>query len=116
MIDSELQVRLEDALGQIKEAIEERGFRFELTRNPDFRWVGRSRVRAGIFLVNTKKTGKQPSPENTKPVAEAVADLMVEGRLLGRVFFYSASTEVELPGGARKPLDHSNLARIFSSV
>ncbi len=116
MTDSELQGRMEDVLGQIKEAVEERGHRFELTRNPDFRWVGRSRVRAGILLINTKKTGKLPTPESTKPVAEAVADMMMEGRLLGRVLFYAANSEIELPGGGRKPLDHSSLAKIFSSV
>ena len=81
---------------------------------PDCRWAGIARLPAGKLLINAQKTGKQPSAESKKPVAEAVADLTLEGRFIARVIFYSASTEVELPGGAHKPLDHSGVAKIFS--
>jgi hypothetical protein len=49
-------------------------------------------------------------------VAEAFADLTLEGRFLARVLFYPDKTEVELPGGARRALDHSGVVKIFSSL
>jgi hypothetical protein len=49
-------------------------------------------------------------------VAEAVADLTLEGRFLGRVFFYAANAEIELPGGAHKALDHAGITKMFSAV
>jgi len=107
---------MDDALGQIKDEIESRGAMLELNKQPDFRWAGLARMPAGKLLINTQKTGKQASPENKKPVAEAIADLTLEGRFLARVLFYSANTEVELPGGAHKPLDHSGVAKIFSAL
>lgn len=116
MTDSELQARMESALQQIKEAIEERGGLLELDMKPDFRWAGVARLPAGKLLINAHKTGKQASPESKKPVAEAVADLTLEGRFIARVIFYSANTEVELPGGAHKALDHSGVAKIFTSL
>jgi len=116
MTDSEILERMEDALQQIREAIEERGALLELNMKPDFRWVGIARLPVGKMLINTFKTGKQASPESKKPVAEAVADLTLEGRLLARILFYAANTEVELPGGAHKPLDHSGISKIFSSL
>jgi len=117
MTDNELQVRMDDALGQIREAIEAKGARLELVKNPDFLWVGMvRRLPSGRLLINTRKTGKQAGPDSTKPVAEAVADLTLEGRLLGRVLFYAAQTEVELPGGVRKPLGRSGVDRIFSFI
>src|SRR5271157_1940024 len=100
MTDSELLERMDDALQQIKEAIEARGALLELDMKPDFRWAGIARLPAGKLLINTHKTGKQAAPESKKPVAEAVADLTLEGRLLARVLFYATNTEVELPGGA----------------
>lgn len=116
MTDSELKARMESALQQIKEAIEERGGLLELDMKPDFRWAGVARLPAGKLLINAHKTGKQASPESKKPVAEAVADLTLEGRFIARVIFYSANTEVELPGGAHKALDHSGVAKIFTSL
>ncbi|MGO8788064.1 MAG: hypothetical protein ACLQVL_11880 [Terriglobia bacterium] len=116
MTDSELQERMTNALQQIREAIEERGALLELEIKPDFRWAGIARLPAGKLLINTQKTGKQASPDSKKPVAEAVADLTLEGRFIARVKFYSANTEVELPGGGHKPLDHSGVAKIFSSL
>ena len=114
MTDAELHQRMETAFQQIKEAIEERGGLLELDMKPDFRWAGIARLPAGKLLINAQKTGKQPSPQSKKPVAEAVADLTLEGRFIARVIFYSANTEVELPGGAHKPLDHSGVAKMFS--
>ena len=116
MTDSELLERMDEALEQIREAIESRGALLELDKKPDFRWAGIARTPAGKLLIQTQKTGKQPGPESKKPVAEALADLTLEGRFLGRLLFYAAQTEVELPGGARRPLDHSGVAKIFSSM
>jgi hypothetical protein len=116
MIDSELEERMDNALQQIREAIEARGALLELDKKPDFRWAGIARTPAGKLLIQTQKTGKQAGPESKKPVAEAWADLTLEGRFLARLLFYAANTEVELPGGAHRPLDHSSVAKIFSSV
>jgi hypothetical protein len=117
MTDGELQVRMDDGLEQIKEAIEARGARLELVKNPDFCWAGIvRRLPAGRLLINTRKTGKQAGPDSTKPVAEAVADVTLEGRLLGRLLFYAAQTEIELPGGGHKPMGRSGVDRIFSSI
>ena len=98
MTDSELLERMNDALEQIREAIEARGALLELEKKPDFRWAGMARMPAGKLLIQTQKTGKQAAPESKKPVAEAMADLTLEGRFLARVLFYSANTEIELPG------------------
>ena len=116
MTDSELLERMDDALQQIKEAIEERGALLELEKKPDFRWAGMARTPSGKLMIQTQKTGKQAGPDSKKPVAEALADLTLEGRFLARLLFFPAKTEVELPGGARRPLDHSGVAKIFSSL
>ena len=116
MTDSELQERMDNALEQIREAIEARGALLEIERKPEFRWAGIARLPAGKLLIQTQKTGKQASPDSKKPVAEAVADLTLEGRFLARLLFYAGNTEVELPGGAHRPLDHSGVAKIFSSL
>jgi hypothetical protein len=116
MTDSELLDRMNDAFRQINEAIEARGALLELDRKPDFRWVGMARLPEGKLQINTQKTGKQAAPESKKNVLEAVADLALEGRFIARILFYSANTEVELPGGAHKPLDHSGVAKIFISL
>lgn len=116
MTDNELLERMNDAFQQIREEIETQGALLELEMRPDFRWAGIARMPAGKLLIQTQKTGKQAAPESTKPVVEAMADLTLEGRFLARVLFYSAKTEIELPGGAHRPLDHSGIAKIFSSV
>jgi vacuolar-type H+-ATPase subunit E/Vma4 len=116
MTDSELLERLEEALEQIREAIEERGGLLELDRKPDFRWAGVARMPAGKLMIQSQKTGKQAAPDSKKRVAEAITDLTLEGRFLGRLLFYADNTEVELPGGAHRPLDHSGVAKIFSAM
>ena len=116
MTDSELLERMNNALEQIREAIEERGAILELDKRPDFRWAGMARMPAGKLMIQTQKTGRQAGPESKKPVAEAIVDLTLEGRLLGRLFLYAAHAEVELPGGAHKPMDHAGVAKIFSSM
>ncbi len=114
MTDSELFERMNDALEQIRVELEERGGLLELDRTPDFRWSGFARLPAGKLLIHTQKTGRQATPESKKPVAEALADLTLEGRLIARVLFYQANTELEFPGGAHKPLDHSGLTKMLS--
>jgi hypothetical protein len=116
MTDSELLGRMDDAIQQIREAIEARGALLELEMKPDFRWTGMARTPSGKLMIHTQKTGKQAGPDSKKPVAEALADLTLEGRFVARVIFYSASTEIELPGGARRPLDHSGIAKMFSTL
>ncbi len=116
MTDSELLERMEEAVQQITEAIEERGALLEMDRKADFRWAGVARLPTGKLLIQTHKTGKQPDAESKKPVLEAIADLTLEGRLLGRVLFLSDRTEVELPGGGHRALDHSGVAKIFGSM
>jgi len=116
MTDSELRERLDSVVGQLREAIEERGALLELDMKPDLRWAGVARMPSGKLLISTQKTGRQPTPESKKPVLEAVADLTMEGRFLGRVLIYAGATEVELPGGARKPLDHASVAKVFSAM
>ncbi len=116
MTESELLERMEEAVQQITEAIEQRGALLEIDRKADFRWAGVARLPTGKLLIQTHKTGKQPDPEKNKPVLEAVADLTLEGRLLGRVLFLSDRTEVELPGGGHRVLDHSGIAKMFSAV
>ncbi len=116
MTESELLERMEEAVQQITEAIEQRGALLEIDRKADFRWAGVARLPTGKLLIQTHKTGKQPDPEKNKPVLEAVADLTLEGRLLGRVLFLSDRTEVELPGGGHRALDHSGVAKMFSAV
>ncbi|MGD1102910.1 MAG: hypothetical protein ABSA59_12670 [Terriglobia bacterium] len=116
MTESELLDRMNEAFRQINEAIEARGALLELDRKPDFRWVGMARLPEGKLQINAQKTGKQAAPESTKNVLEALADLTLEGRFVARILFYSANTEVELPGGAHRPLDHAGVAKIFLSV
>lgn len=116
MTDNELLERMNDALQQIREEIEAQGALLELEMKPDFRWAGIARMPAGKLLIQTQKTGKQAAPDSTKLVVEAMADLTLEGRFLARLLFYSTKTEIELPGGAHRPLDHSGVAKIFSSV
>jgi hypothetical protein len=116
MTDSEITERVDSALQEIREAIEQGGGLLELDVKPECRWAGVARLPAGKLIINAHKTGRPPAPEGKRPVVEAIADLTLEGRLLARVLFYSGKTEIEFPGGAHKPLDHSGIARIFSSV
>ena len=116
MTDSELLERMNDAFRQINEEIEVRGALLELDRKPDFRWSGIARLPAGKLLIHAQKTGKQPAPESKKPVAEVLADLTLEGRFIARVIFYADNTEIELPGGARRPFDHSGVVKMFTSL
>jgi hypothetical protein len=116
MTDSELLVRVEDAFGQIIEAIEARGGLVELDKKPDFRWSGVARLPAGKLLIHLRKTGKQAAPESKKQVAEAIADLTLEGRFIASVLFFAENSEIEFPGGGRKPLDHSSIIKMVSSV
>jgi hypothetical protein len=67
-------------------------------------------------MLNTRKTGKQAAPGDTKAVIEASADLVFEGRLIARLLFYSTKTDVELPGGTRKPFGHAGIARAFEAL
>jgi hypothetical protein len=113
MTDSELLERMNNALDQIREELEARGGLLELNKTPDFRWSGLARLPAGKLQINTQKTGKQATPESKKPVAEALADLTLEGRFIARVLFYQASTELEFPGGAHRPLDHFGLTKML---
>ena len=116
MTESELQERMDEAIHLIQEAIEERGGLLEMEKKPDLRWAGAARLPTGRLMLNTRKTGKQAAPEDTKPVIEATADLIFEGRLIARLLFYSTKAEVELPGGVRKPLGHPGIARAFESI
>lgn len=116
MTDNELLERMDLALDQIREAIEARGAFLEMQKTPDFRWSGLARMPAGKLLVNTQKTGRQATPESKRPVAEALADLTLEGRFIARVLFYAAKAEIEFPGGIHKPLDHSGIAKILGSL
>jgi hypothetical protein len=116
MTDSELLGRVEDAFRQIIEGIEARGGLLELEKKPDFRWSGVARLPAGKLLIHLRKTGKQAGPESTKQVAEAIADLTLEGRFIASVLFFENKSEVEFPGGARRPLDHSSVIKMLSNV
>ena len=116
MTDSELQERMDEAIHLIQEAIEERGGLLELEKRPDFRWAGVARLPTGKLMLSTHKTGKQAAPGDTKSVIEASADLSIEGRLIARILFHSTKTEVELPGGAHKPLGHAGIARVFERL
>jgi hypothetical protein len=116
MTDSELQERLDEAIQLIQEAIEERGGLLEIEKKPDFRWTGAARLPGGKLMLSTRKTGKQAAPGDTKPVIEASADLIIEGRLIARILFYSTKTELELPGGAHKPFGHAGIARAFEAL
>jgi len=116
MTDSELQQRMDEVIHLIQEAIEERGGLLELEKKPDFRWAGAARLPTGRLMLNTRKTGKQAAAGETKAVIEASADLVFEGRLIARLLFYSTKTEVELPGGARKPFGHAGIARAFEAL
>jgi hypothetical protein len=116
MTDSELLGRMDDAIQQIREAIEGRGGLLELDMKPDLLWTGIARLPDGKLLINTKKTGKQAAPDSKKPVAEAIADVTLEGRFLARILFYAGNTEVELPGGAHRAFDHSGIAKMFSTM
>jgi hypothetical protein len=107
---------MDEALGLIREAIEERGGLLEMEKKPDFRWAGVARLPAGKLMLSTHKTGKQAAPGDTKSVLEASADLSIEGRLIARILFHSTKTEVELPGGARKPFGHAGIARAFEAL
>jgi hypothetical protein len=116
MTDSELLERMNDAFRQINESIEALGALLELDKKADFRWSGIARLPMGKLLINSQKTGKQSSPEGTKAVLEAYSDLTLEGRFIARVLFYADNTEIELPGGARRPFDHSGVVKMFSSL
>ena len=116
MTDSELQARMDEALHLIREAIEERGGLLDMEKKPDFRWAGMARLPAGKLMLSTHKTGKEAAPGDTKSVIEASADLSMEGRLIARILFYSTRTELELPGGTRKPFGHAGIARAFEAL
>jgi len=116
MTDSELQERMDEAIHLIRDAIEERGGLLEMEKKPDFRWTGVAWLPTGKLMLSTHKTGKQAAPGDTKSVIEASADLIIEGRLIARILFYSTKTEVELPGGAHKPLSHAGIARAFEAL
>jgi hypothetical protein len=117
MTDSELQERMDEAIRLIREAIAERGGLLEMDKKPDFRWAGKARLpTGGKLMVSTRKTGKQAAPGDTKAVIEASADLVFEGRLIARLLFFSTKTDVELPGGTRKPFGHAGIARAFEAL
>jgi hypothetical protein len=116
MADSELLGRVEDAFREIVEAIEARGGLLELDKKPDLRWAGIARLPAGKLLIHLQKTGKQAAPDSKKQVAEAVADLTLEGRFIARILFYADKAEIEFPGGGRKPFDHFGVIKMLSSV
>jgi len=116
MTDRELEERMDEALRLIREGIEERGGLLEIEKKPDFHWAGAARLPAGKVMVSTRSTGKRAAPSDTKPVIEASADLSFEGRLIARLLFYSTKTEVELPGGTRKPFGHAGLQRVFEGI
>jgi hypothetical protein len=116
MTDSELLERMDEAINLIREAIEQRGGLLDIEKKPDFRWAGVARLPAGKLMLSTHGTGKRAAPGDTKPVIEASADLSIEGRLIARVLFYSTKTELELPGGARKPFGHAGIARAFEAL
>jgi hypothetical protein len=116
MTDSELLERMNDAFHQINDAIEALGALLEIDKRADFRWSGIGRLPAGKILINAQKTGKQAAPESKKSVAEALADLTLEGRFIARILFYVDKTEIELPGGSRRPFDHSGIVKMFSSL
>jgi hypothetical protein len=116
MTESELRDQMEAAIQQIREMIEERGGMLELEIRPDFRWAGLARLPGGKLLLNAQRTGKQAAPGDTKAVAEATADLTLEGRLLARILFFASKTEIELPGGARKPFGHAGIAKAFEAL
>jgi len=116
MTESELLERVEDAFKQIIESIEARGGMLELDKQPDLRWAGVARLPAGKLLIHVRKTGKQAAPDSKKQVAEALADLTLEGRFIARVLFFAENSEIEFPGGGRKPLDHSGIIKMLSSV
>lgn len=114
MTDTELLERLNSALDQIREAIEERGAFLELERKPDLRWAGFARMPVGKLLVQTQKTGRQAAPDSKKQVAEALVDFTLEGRFIARILIYATNTELEFPGGSHRPLDHSGVAKMFT--
>jgi hypothetical protein len=116
MTDSELQERMDEAIHLIREEVEERGKLLEIEKKPDFRWAGTAKLPTGRLMLSTRRTGKQAAPGDTKPVIEASADLVFEGRLIARLLFYSTKTEVELPGGTRKPFGHAGIARAFEAI
>jgi hypothetical protein len=116
MTDSELLERVDGAFREIIEAIEARGGLLELDKKPDFRWSGIARLPAGKLLIHLHKTGKQAAPESKKQVAEAIADLTLEGRFIARVLFYAENAEIEFPGGGHKPFDHVGIIKMLSSL
>lgn len=116
MTDSDLQERMDAAIQLIREAIEERGGLLEIEKKPDLKWAGAARLPAGKLTLNTRSSGKHAAPGDTKPVLEASADLIFEGRFVARLLFFSTKTEVELPGGIHKPFGHAGLARAFEGL
>ena len=113
MTDSELLDRMSSALEQIRVELEARGGLLEIEKKPDFRWSGLARMPNGKLLIHTQKTGRQAAPDSKKPVAEALADLTLEGRFIARILFYQSTTELEFPGGAHRPLDHSGITKML---
>ncbi len=62
MTDSELLERMDNALQQIKEAIEARGALLELDKKPDFRWAGMARMPVRQVDDPDSKDGKTSRP------------------------------------------------------
>jgi len=116
MTESELRKQMDDAIQVIREAIEGHGGLLEIEKGPDFRWSGIARLPEGKLLLSTRKSGKQAVPGEMKSVLEATADLTLEGRLVARILFFSEKTEVELPGGTRKPFGHAGITRAFEAI
>ncbi len=116
MTDSELQERLDQAIHLIREAVEERGGLLEIDKKADLSWLGTARLPAGKLMLNSRKTGRQATPGDAKPVLEMTLDLTFEGRLIARILFYSSKSEVELPGGTHKPFGHAGIARAFEAL
>lgn len=113
MTDSELLERMTQAIEDIRLALEARGGLVELEKKPDLRWSGLARLPSGKLQIQTQKTGRQPAPDSKKAVTEAVADLTLEGRFIARVLIHQSGTEIEFPGGARRPLDHAGIAKML---
>lgn len=116
MTDSELEARMEEAIHFIREAVEQKGGLLEMEKKPNLRWAGLARLPGGKLMLSTHKTGKQAAPGDTKSVLEGSVDLSMEGRLIARILVHSTSTEVELPGGSRKPFGHAAIARAFEAL
>ena len=113
MTDSELIERMTQAIEDIRLALEARGGLLELEKKPDLRWSGLARLPNGKLLIQSQKTGRSATPDSKKAVTEALADLTLEGRFIARVLIHQSGTDIEFPGGARRPLDHSGIGKML---